>query len=105
MQPQFASAGNAKEKSTQENPVGLYRHPDGLEIGALDPAQGDAMVRQGFVLVEEGRKAAEKAGKSQEARDASLKQNPEAFGPVAEDEEEAPADSTPVEETTKKGKK
>lgn len=58
----FPSAGNAQEKSQVENPIGMYRNPDGLEIGVIDPIQGDAVVRQGFVLVEEGRDAALAAG-------------------------------------------
>ena len=59
MANQFASAGNANEKSgTAENPIGLYRNPDGKEVGVLDPAAGDAVIRQGFTLVKEGVEAA-----------------------------------------------
>jgi hypothetical protein len=60
MQPQKPlPAGQAKEVSgSAENPVGLYKHPDGFFVGVLDPAGGDAVVRQGFTLYKEGREAA-----------------------------------------------
>ena len=45
------SAGQALETtSTAPNPIGVYRHPDGHEIGVTDPIMGDAVVRQGFTL-------------------------------------------------------
>lgn len=50
------------------NPVGLYRNPNTkAEIGCLDPAQGDAVVRQGFVLVRRGLEAAKQAGVTEAA--------------------------------------
>lgn len=59
MNPQFASAGNAAERSgAPTNLVGLYRDPDGRTIGILDEAGADAVVRLGYVLVKEGREAA-----------------------------------------------
>jgi hypothetical protein len=73
-QPRFASAGNAGETTeAPPNPIGLYRQTDsrqpgyGTEIGVLDPIQGDAVVRQGFELVEEGREAAMKPQKAMDA--------------------------------------
>lgn len=43
------------------NPVGLYHNPgNGAYIGVLDPAQADAVVRQGFNLVKEGEQAAKR---------------------------------------------
>lgn len=81
-QPRFASGGNAAEVTEQApNPVGLYRQTNpkmagfGKEIGVLDPIQGDAVVRQGFELVEEGREA---AMKTQKEMDASNPDSPEA---------------------------
>ena len=56
--PQYAKAGNAYETSTAKpiNPVGLYYNPgNGLYIGTTHEIQGDALIRQGYELVEEGR--------------------------------------------------
>lgn len=82
---QFASAGNAKE-NVGDNPIGLYRHPDGFEVGVIDPAQGDAVIRQGFTLVEEGREAAMKAGSSKEAMKAEGRET-ESYSPTDTAEE------------------
>ena len=68
MANQYASAGNAAETTPVENPIGLYRNPDGKEIGVLEPAAGDAVVRQGYVLVEEGREAAMKSASTKEEK-------------------------------------
>jgi hypothetical protein len=47
------------EKTTVENPIGLYRDPaSGQFVGAIDPIQADAFVRTGFTLYKEGREAA-----------------------------------------------
>lgn len=60
MQPQFASAGEATEKSGAPfNAVGLYRNEsNGLYIGCLEPAAADAVIRQGYALFREGSDAA-----------------------------------------------
>lgn len=64
MQPQqYQPAGDAQEvrPTAPINPIGLYRNPyTGFEVGVTHEIQGDAVIRQGFVLVEEGRDAAMK---------------------------------------------
>ena len=57
------AAGDAQEvrPTSAVNPIGLYRNPEtGVEVGVIEEIQGDAVIRQGFVLIEEGRDAAMK---------------------------------------------
>lgn len=62
MQPKvYQPAGEAQEEkfASTPNPVGLYQNKyNGTLVGVLDPIQGDAVIRNGFELVEEGREAA-----------------------------------------------
>lgn len=47
------------ETSTAENPIGLYKDPaSGKYIGAIHPAQADAMIQQGYTLIKAGSEAA-----------------------------------------------
>ncbi len=53
------------ETSTKNNPIGLYKDPQsGAYIGALEEAQADAYVRNGFQLVQEGEDAAKMSAKA-----------------------------------------
>ena len=62
MQPKvYQPAGEAQEEkfASAVNPIGLYQNKyNGTLVGVLDPIQGDAVIRNGFELVEEGREAA-----------------------------------------------
>ena len=55
--PQYAKAGNAYETSTAKpvNPVGLYYNSvSDTYIGTTHEIQGDALIRQGYELVDDG---------------------------------------------------
>lgn len=82
-QPRYASGGEAQEASdAPANPIGLYRQNNdklpgfGSYVGVLDPIQGDAAIRQGYELIEEGRDAALKSQKDLQALSKSDKSNP-----------------------------
>lgn len=75
---------NSEVSNNPTNPVGLYKNPDtGVYLGVLDPAQGDAVVRQGFRLVKEGSEAATMTEKEIAA---ALKKQTEVATPDAGDE-------------------
>lgn len=71
------------ETSISENPIGIYRHKESrTEVGCLHPAQADAAVRLGFVLVKEHKTIKEVEDSAREVKEAPVAPTPAAAAPA-----------------------